>query len=366
MNTLGNISAILSFFLGMFIMLSLVLIYLLLKNSTMRRAGIFVILLLSVLMLHLTTYLLFLTKIIYKTPHLLGASYPLLFLMGPLYYYFLRLYFEDEYRLRFLEGLHLIPFLTIVWYSMPMYIATMETKLKIIDYLYHRIPEGTTSFYKMLSDNLFMILLCFYGIFSLRYMWHIRKEAHVRTLYRLTVYIFIFSIIFTVVQVGLFFTGKDLITSEISLFLLLCLLIFRVTVYFLDLLFIAKPSKKYKTSSLSEVEMQEIELALLEVLEREKIFKEPGIDMTSLAMKVNIPKHHISQTLSEHMQQSFYELINRYRVIEVKKMLKEGYAKRISIQAIGEECGFSNKTSFYRAFRKFENTTPHNYLTQYI
>lgn len=42
----------------------------------------------------------------------------------------------------------------------------------------------------------------------------------------------------------------------------------------------------------------------------------------------------------------------------------DGEAARISIQAIGEECGFNNKTSFYRAFKKIENTTPYNYLRQ--
>jgi hypothetical protein len=43
-------------------------------------------------------------------------------------------------------------------------------------------------------------------------------------------------------------------------------------------------------------------------------------------------------------------------------MLENGLSDKLSIQAIGEECGFSNKTSFYRAFKKFTSTTPNEYL----
>lgn len=185
-------------------------------------------------------------------------------------------------------------------------------------------------------------------------------------MYRLTLFVLIFAFIYVIVQTGLFYSGAGLIVSEISLFMVYGGLVFGITIYFLDLLFMIRPSKKYKTSSLTFDQMKQIELNLLKVLNEEKLFMKATIRIKDLAARLDIPTHHISQTLNEKMLQSFYDLINTYRVEEVKRKLRKGEAKRISIQAIGEECGFNNKTSFYRAFKKIEKTTPYNYLRQHV
>jgi AraC-like DNA-binding protein len=63
------------------------------------------------------------------------------------------------------------------------------------------------------------------------------------------------------------------------------------------------------------------------------------------------------------MQTNFYQLINSYRIARSKELLKTDRLEQVSIQGIGFDCGFSNKTSFYRAFKKFTGMTPAEYAT---
>ncbi len=364
MDTLNNASTILSFFLGIFMMLAVFLLFFLLKNRTLRRSGVFLMLLVGIVLLHLLTYLFFLTGFIYHVPHFLAVSYPLLFLLGPLYYFFLKTYFDEGFRFKLSDAFHLLPFLVITGYHITIFSESSQMKVEIIDFLYHRIPNAPLNIELALTDNLHMVLLCIYSVFSLRYVLFMQKQLTVKTVSRLTFGVLIFSVIYMLVQTGLFFVGKNLIISEITLFILYGALVFGIAIHFLDLLFMVRPSKKYRTSSLTNAEMERIEKRLLTALEEEKLYRNPHIRIANLALQLDIPKHHLSQTLSERMDYSFYDLINKYRVTEVKKKLMDGEAARISIQAIGEECGFNNKTSFYRAFKKIENTTPYNYLRQ--
>jgi AraC-like DNA-binding protein len=52
--------------------------------------------------------------------------------------------------------------------------------------------------------------------------------------------------------------------------------------------------------------------------------------------------------------------VNDYRVDSVKKMLSDP-ANRFSIEAIGYDCGFSSKSSFFSVFKNLTGQTPQEY-----
>jgi YesN/AraC family two-component response regulator len=70
----------------------------------------------------------------------------------------------------------------------------------------------------------------------------------------------------------------------------------------------------------------------------------------------------ISQLVNQNTDYNFNDYINSYRVEETKKMLSDPEYSNYTIVAIGLEAGFNSKASFYRAFRKFEEMTPSEYL----
>jgi len=65
--------------------------------------------------------------------------------------------------------------------------------------------------------------------------------------------------------------------------------------------------------------------------------------------------------MNAHAGSNFPDYINKYRVKEAKKLLGDNNFSAYTIVAIGLECGFNSKSTFYYAFKKFTGLTPTAY-----
>ena len=92
-----------------------------------------------------------------------------------------------------------------------------------------------------------------------------------------------------------------------------------------------------------------------------KIFRNENLTLLSLAEKLNITPHQLSWVINDKMNQSFSTLINRYRIEDVKKRLADGIKDDSTILQLALDSGFSTKTAFNRAFKKFTGLTPSQY-----
>ena len=93
-------------------------------------------------------------------------------------------------------------------------------------------------------------------------------------------------------------------------------------------------------------------------MQREKPFLESKLRIADLAGQLDMPVHHLSQTINRRADHSFSEFINRYRVDAAKELLK-GTDKTIA--AITFDAGFSSESAFYRHFKNFTGQTPKQY-----
>ena len=66
----------------------------------------------------------------------------------------------------------------------------------------------------------------------------------------------------------------------------------------------------------------------------------------------------ISAEISKNKVGNFNDLINSYRITKAKQLLKSSNYNDYTIDAVGLECGFNSKSTFYSAFKKVTNTTP--------
>jgi AraC-like DNA-binding protein len=80
--------------------------------------------------------------------------------------------------------------------------------------------------------------------------------------------------------------------------------------------------------------------------------------MVSKAIKV--PKYQITEVLNTEIGKNFFQFANMYRIEAVKRMLSNSNNK-YSIEAIGYECGFSSKSSFFTVFKNMTGKTPVSY-----
>jgi AraC-like DNA-binding protein len=98
------------------------------------------------------------------------------------------------------------------------------------------------------------------------------------------------------------------------------------------------------------------------VLTQEKLYKEQDLKLASLAQKISVTTHQLSQLLNENIGKSFSVYINEYRINEACNLIATD--NRLTLEAIGYEVGFNSKSTFYTAFRKVKGMTPASYKEQ--
>ena len=118
-------------------------------------------------------------------------------------------------------------------------------------------------------------------------------------------------------------------------------------------------SLKYSNKKIEAIEAENLSKQLNNLLEKEKIFTDADLKLSDVANKMNILPHTLSQLINDNLGKSFTSLINEYRVEEAKDMIKSN--NHIKLEAVGYDCGFNSKSTFYSVFKKITKTTPAKY-----
>ncbi|GMN06124.1 hypothetical protein MTsPCn5_15130 [Croceitalea sp. MTPC5] len=105
-------------------------------------------------------------------------------------------------------------------------------------------------------------------------------------------------------------------------------------------------------------ELEGLKLELEKVMNEKKPYLSQDITLQKLADSINISERKLSLLLSDTMKTSFYNLINKYRVEDVKKKLHSTEYSEYSLEGIGYSSGFNSKSSFYRIFKKETQLSP--------
>jgi AraC-like DNA-binding protein len=91
---------------------------------------------------------------------------------------------------------------------------------------------------------------------------------------------------------------------------------------------------------------------------REKPFLDNKLRIADLAGQLDMPVHHLSQTINRRAGESFSEFINRHRVDAAKGLLND---PEKPIAMITFDAGFNSESAFYRHFKNFTGQTPKQY-----
>jgi AraC-like DNA-binding protein len=117
--------------------------------------------------------------------------------------------------------------------------------------------------------------------------------------------------------------------------------------------------KRYERSSLTGVDTERVHNRLMELVETEKIYTESELNLKSLAERLFITPHQLSQYLNERLGLDFRSFLNAYRVVEAKKLLAEEPDR--SILSICYDVGFGSKSAFNAVFKKETGQTPREF-----
>ena len=90
----------------------------------------------------------------------------------------------------------------------------------------------------------------------------------------------------------------------------------------------------------------------------EKIYLRPSVKLDDIARELNTNRTYVSRIINDEYLTSFSTLINDYRIRHALNLFDA--RPELNIDEVSEMSGFSNSTSFYRAFKSHTGTTPAN------
>jgi AraC-like DNA-binding protein len=119
--------------------------------------------------------------------------------------------------------------------------------------------------------------------------------------------------------------------------------------------------KKYRTSMLRGMDTAALNAQLTALME-EGLYRDYDLTLNSLAGRLEITPHQLSEFLNEKKRVNFANYINYYRIEEAKKLLVEDQER--SIISVCFHVGFNSKSAFNNAFRKLTGVNPKDFRSQ--
>lgn len=107
-------------------------------------------------------------------------------------------------------------------------------------------------------------------------------------------------------------------------------------------------------------------LSLKNLVVTQRKFLDPNLTLESAAAQIGLSKTHLSRIVNSELNTGFPDYVNNLRVEQAKIYLNHPDFANYTLVAIGLEAGFSSKTTFNQAFRKFTGMTPSEYRNSQI
>ena len=341
----------------------------------------------------LSVYVLIIYGIIIDAPYLYKITAPINFLLPPIVYLYVRVMLFNKQKLKILDFLHIIPFLLVLINYLPFYLLPISNKKDIIQELFKDINTSYKIQVGYLSEYIINIFRILQNLIYLIFQWkliitfnkqnkNIEVEKQINNVIKWlrlftslsTISLFAFMLLaFTALVFqdiyadGFIFHLPDYIFSS-------CFFIISTYLLTHPSIFAGLPFIKYKqtpstlilnqTDYIPYIEQDySIEIALiLDYFKTKKPYLKKGLNISQLAVEINIPTRLISFIINQHFEMRFNEFINKYRVSYIKEKINEKYLDSFTLNSLASEAGFSNLTTFIAAFKKIENCTPSEYL----
>jgi len=304
---------------------------------------------------------------------LVDFSEPLAFVIGPAFYLMvISLIHGKTNRTRYYH--FIIP---VVWFviQIPFLIQSDDVKFNAWIGAYH--PPGLTyrdtqgsysgNFFSTPSHSeLILTHLAIYMVLGLiatikafkakkESFWNARNVTFMKLRSSVAQTVFVIMLVFIVKLLNYDDTGDHLFAAYISI------PIYLISFYAIRQSgFFKQPSLveqlKYKSSSVTPEQQQQLIARLKETMSFSKPFLKPDFSLPELADQLRVTVHQLSQVINEGLGESFFEMTAEYRIEEAKVLLKE--KMNIKIEEIAEQVGYNSKSSFNTSFKKITGKTP--------
>lgn len=323
-------------------------------------------------------YTLYDSRYLLQHPHFVLTYNAFDFAVSPLFYFHVLALTKKDFKWKPVYWLHFIPVLLVFIYKIPFYIMSADEKVAWLKRSYEHISPDYLAISILTTVQMFVYILLCYGIL-VKHAENLKNyfsEIESRNLNYIRIFFYINVGMFLVcISMGLI--GYEEINNISNL-------VFTGTVYWLGYRDMNQPdifkeikgpvvepqeisassasdlseNKKYLKSEIAPDLSKKVINQLNELMQKDKLYLNPGLNLQILSQHIGISNHNLSQILNQSLNENFYDYINRFRVEEVKAQLKNPKKSHFSLLGIAMDCGFNSKAAFNIAFKKYTGITP--------
>jgi AraC-like DNA-binding protein len=314
-------------------------------------------------------------------PHLLALAetgFPISFLIGPLYYLYVRSLLEGRLRFRLYDLLHIGPCLYMIHRMLPFFMQPTSVKIGYIRSVYQANALGELSPQVLFNVWFNLILMAVY--FFLAYWSISRHEREVRRSSSNTGAVeYLADLRRLTIGYGIYVLGFGVTATFLSVFKTYGIVVDAIWnlaksgfIYVIGYQALTRnfplvqtgsghenglsESEKYRRSGLSDEQARHYFARLCELMETRQVYTDSELGLSNLAEQLSITPNQLSQIINQEADKSIYEFVNEYRIDYAKHLLKEHTDK--TVLDIALKAGFSNKATFNRVFKQHTRTTP--------
>lgn len=120
--------------------------------------------------------------------------------------------------------------------------------------------------------------------------------------------------------------------------------------------------KVENTKYLSQDKVIELDQKLTLHIEQNTPYLNQGYNLKNLAEDLDVPLYILSSFINKEKGLNFNDFLNKHRIEHCKQIIYKGGWKSITLEALGYDCGFSNRNSFTSAFKKWAGQTPSEFI----
>lgn len=309
----------------------------------------------------------------------------------PIYYYYIRLLTTDI-KINFKWIWILIPAILLSLFSAIIYLMMSREEITIFtqEVLYH--SQNSKSEFTLLINlqilrmTLLQIIFTIEVVLTLYFGLHLIRSFNekVKSYYsnienkelskiKMILYFFVFTSILSMISN---FIGKNYfadhssllaipsITHSIALFGI-SYVGYRQSFTIHDLIKdvhveVSNESKR-QVEPLTKVEFDKLSLRLDALFNEKHIFKDPELSLNGVARQLGTNRTYVSKLINERRNKNFCDFVNDYRVRYSETLLSSSDHLTLSLEEVALKSGFSNNSSFYRAFVKKNGIPPGKY-----
>ena len=307
--------------------------------------------------------------IIFGKP-LLSSSF---LLFNPACYLYISSLTDTNFRLKYIQLLHLLPFL---FFESGAYVIketiSVRSFLQADTTLGFRLAFGIAN---IISWGVYNSLVL---IRVIRHRRNLKNEFSTIENYISLGWLLFIMIFYNVYCTVSFviggthaFQGSNLILSHIVNYSTLLFLVYAFGFYGLwqKPIYTRRDTEeipgRYKHSVLGSRKKNEIKNKIIQFFDSARPYLQSELSMDILSAELKVPKHQLTEVLNTEIGSNFFQFVNGYRIEAVKTMLADK-KNRYSIEAIGYECGFNSKSTFFTVFKNLTGQTPQEYKNSLI